>query len=294
MDFHTIILLGVAFFAATINGALGYGFSSITVPIALLFFTNRLLNPAMVLIEVVLNIYVLFISRKSVPLVWRRVSPILWGLVVGVAGGSLILSSAHPSWVKFFTYAVLLPLILIQAAGLRRPIRSERTIGVPFGAGVGILYSLTTISGPPLALLFNNQGFRKEEFRAALGLIRVAESTLTAVAYYFLGLYSMESSSLLLPLAPAVMVGIPLGFHLIRKMRPETFRRICMSFDAWIVGFGLSRVLIEVRLIESPMAYAALLSVMLIDSCLLWRFFSTRRAVSEYSAAVGNAWVRKK
>jgi uncharacterized membrane protein YfcA len=292
MDFHTIILLGVAFFAATINGALGYGFSSITVPIALLFFTNRLLNPAMVLIEVVLNIYVLFISRKSVPLVWRRVSPILWGLVVGV--GSLILSSAHPSWVKFFTYAVLLPLILIQAAGLRRPIRSERTIGVPFGAGVGILYSLTTISGPPLALLFNNQGFRKEEFRAALGLIRVAESTLTAVAYYFLGLYSMESSSLLLPLAPAVMVGIPLGFHLIRKMRPETFRRICMSFDAWIVGFGLSRVLIEVRLIESPMAYAALLSVMLIDSCLLWRFFSTRRAVSEYSAAVGNAWVRKK
>jgi hypothetical protein len=90
------------------------------------------------------------------------------------------------------------------------------------------------------------------------------------------------------------MVGIPLGFHLIRKMRPETFRRICMSFDAWIVGFGLSRVLIEVRLIESPMAYAALLSVMLIDSCLLWRFFSTRRAVSEYSAAVGNAWVRKK
>jgi uncharacterized protein len=294
MDFHTIILLGVAFFAATINGALGYGFSSITVPIALLFFTNRLLNPAMVLIEVALNIYVLFISRKSVPLVWRRVSPILWGLVVGVAGGSFILSSAHPSWVKFFTYAVLLPLILIQAAGLRRPIRSERAIGVPFGAGVGVLYSLTTISGPPLALLFNNQGFRKEEFRAALGLIRVAESTLTAVAYYFLGLYSMESSSLLLPLAPAVALGIPLGFHLIRKMRPETFRRICMSFDAWIVGFGLSRVLIEVRLIESPMAYAALLSVILIDSCLLWRFFSTRKAASEYSAAVGNAWVRKK
>ena len=24
----------------------------------------------------------------------------------------------------------------------------------------------------------------------------------------------------------------------------ETFRRICMSFDAWVVGFGLSRVLI--------------------------------------------------
>jgi uncharacterized membrane protein YfcA len=64
-DFQTITLLLVAFLAATINGALGYGFSSITVPIALLFYTNRLLNPAMVLVEVVLNSYVLFINRKS-------------------------------------------------------------------------------------------------------------------------------------------------------------------------------------------------------------------------------------
>ena len=29
---------------------------------------------------------------------------------------------------------------------------------MPFGAGLGFLYSVTTISGPPLALLFNNQG----------------------------------------------------------------------------------------------------------------------------------------
>lgn len=293
LDFQTIVLLGVAFLAATINGALGYGFSSITVPIALLFYTNRLLNPAMVLIEVALNTYVLFINRKSLPLVWRRVAPILIGLVVGVLAGSQILSSANPAWIKFFTYAVLLPLILIQAAGLRRPIHSEQAVGVPFGAGVGLLYSLTTISGPPLALLFNNQGFRKEEFRAALSLIRVAESTLTAIAYYFLGLYSFESSRLLLPLAPAVVLGIPLGFHLIRRMHSETFRRICMSFDAWIVGFGLSRVLIEVHLIESAAAYGALLAVIVIDACLLWRFFFRRTALREYSGAVGNVCVRK-
>ena len=30
-----------------VNGALGYGFSSITVPLALLFLTNRVLNPAL-------------------------------------------------------------------------------------------------------------------------------------------------------------------------------------------------------------------------------------------------------
>ena len=41
-------LIAITFGAAIVNGALGYGFSSITVPIALLFLTNRVLNPALV------------------------------------------------------------------------------------------------------------------------------------------------------------------------------------------------------------------------------------------------------
>ena len=44
-------LVVITLIAAIVNGALGYGFSSITVPIALLFLANRVLNPALVLIE---------------------------------------------------------------------------------------------------------------------------------------------------------------------------------------------------------------------------------------------------
>ena len=247
-------------------------------PVALIFYANRILNPALVLVEVALNGYLLFINRKSVPLAWKRVIPILAGLIFGVAVGSQLLSRANPEWLKLFTYAVVLPLILLQAAGVRRPIHSERLIGVPFGAGVGILYSLTTISGPPLALLFNNQGYVKEEFRASLGLIRVAESSLTAIAYYWLGLYSTSSTQILAAILPSVAIGIPLGAYLIRHMPVETFRRICMSFDAWIVGFGLSRVLIVLQLLRGPAAYSIWLSVIMIDAYLLYLFFGGRQS----------------
>ena len=273
-NFETITILGITFVAATVNGALGYGFSSITVPIALLFYTNRILNPAMVLVEVVLNGYVLFINRKSVHLAWKRIFPILVGLVLGVIVGSHILFSASPAWLKFFTYATLLPLILLQAAGVRRHIHFERAVGVPFGLGVGVLYSVTTISGPPLALMFNNQGFVKGEFRAALSLVRVAESTLTVTAYYFLGLYSANSTGLLFSIVPSVALGVPLGAYLIRRMDAETFRRICMSFDAWVVGFGFSRVLIDLEVLASPTAYTALLAAALIDAYLLYIYFT--------------------
>jgi uncharacterized membrane protein YfcA len=281
LDTGGIVLAGIALFAAFVNGAIGYGFSSLTVPLALVFYANRILNPAVVLIEVFLNLYVLFINRDGVPAVWRRVFPILVGLLPGIAIGALVLASLQPGWIKLGTYTVILPLILVQAAGWRRPIRSTWLIGLPFGTGLGILYSVTTISGPPLAILFNNQGLVKNEFRAGLALVRVAESSVTAIVYYQLGLFIAESANLFLVFIPCVVVGIPLGAYLIRRLDAETFRRICMSFDAWVVGFGLSRVLIELNLMESPWAYSVMAATMLIDCYLLVVFFTGHKAASK-------------
>jgi uncharacterized protein len=278
LDAAMVVLAVITLFAAFVNGAIGYGFSSLTVPIALVFYTNRVLNPAIVLVEVFINLYVLLINLKGVPAVWRRVFPILLGLLPGIGIGALALASLQPGWIKFGTYVAILPLILVQAAGWRRPIRSTWLVGLPFGTGLGILYSVTTISGPPLAILFNNQGLVKNEFRAGLALVRVVESSVTAVVYYQLGLFIAESANLLPVLICSIAVGVPLGAYVIRRIDAETFRRICMSFDAWVVGFGLSRVLIELHLIASPWAYGVLAGAILLDAYLLYIFFTRRKA----------------
>ena len=201
------------------------------------------------------------------------------GLLPGVLVGSYVLSIVHPGWVKFATYVLLLPLIFLQIVGLRRPLRAEKLFGLPFGAGLGFLYSVTTISGPPLAVLFNNQGMVKQQFRAALGVIRAVESSLTAIAYYHLGLFTVQGLPLFYVTGVTVVIGIPLGAWLIRHVEPETFRRICMSFDIWIVSFGLSRVLMELGLVKAPLAYAPLAACIAIDAVLLYRFFSRGRTV---------------
>ena len=271
---HTITLAVITLFAAVVNGALGYGFSSITVPIALLFLANRVLNPALVLIEVVLNAYILWNNREALANVWRRVMPMMIGLVPGIAVGTAILSQVNPDWLRFATYATLLPLILLQSAGYRRPIRSERSVGLAFGGGLGVLYSVTTISGPPLAIMLNNQGLAKQDFRAALGLVRLAESSMTAVAYGYVGLYSSASLGLIPWIVPSILIGVPTGAFIIQCVRAETFRRICLSFDAWVVAFGLSRLLNELKLVESRAAYLVLVGVAALDLWLLYRFFS--------------------
>jgi uncharacterized membrane protein YfcA len=273
LDLGRVTLFVVALFAATVNGALGYGFSSLTVPIALLFLPQKVLSPALVLVELAINSWVVLHNRGSLSAVRRRAFPILVGLVPGILIGSYLLNSANPGLLKFWTYLVLLPLILLQAAGVRRPIHAEHAAGLPLGLGVGVLYSTTTISGPPLALMFNNQGLHKEEFRAALGTVRVVETTLTALVYGCMGLFSSQSMRLVVPVAPAVLLGLPLGSYLIRYMHSETFRRICMSFDAWIVGFGLSRAIIELKLMHPSAAYGLWATVILFDFYLLYQYF---------------------
>lgn len=275
-DTAAYILILISLFAAFVNGALGYGFSSLTVPLALVFYTNRILNPAIVIMEVFINLYVLFINRRDVPAIWRRTLPILLGLLPGIAIGAAALASVQPNIVKLITYVLILPLILIQAAGWRRPIQATWLVGVPFGSALGLLYSLTTISGPPLAVLFNNQGLVKNEFRAGLALVRTVESIVTALVYYQLGLFITESQSILMLLVAGVVVGIPAGSFAIRRLNSETFRRICMSFDAWVVAFGLSRVLIELKVLSSPGAYVVLVATILVDCILLYRFFTNQ------------------
>jgi uncharacterized membrane protein YfcA len=270
----------ITFCAAIVNGALGYGFSSITVPLALLFTTSRVLNPALVLVELVLNGYVLFVNREALPRVRRRVTAIAIGLLPGIAAGTIAVALVRPDWLKLWTFALLLPLILLQAAGLRRPLRSERRWGVPFGAGVGALYALTTISGPPLALFLNNQGLAKREFRASLGFIRIVEAGVTAAAYWYAGLLTRESLALVPIMAPSLIVGVPLGAWIVRHVDAETFRRVCMSADAWIVGFGLSTLIRVLGVVDGAASYLLLATVVVVDIVLLYRFVLHRRAAT--------------
>lgn len=282
-----IVLAVTSLGAATVNGALGYGYSSISVPIGLLVVAGRVLNPALVVIEVVVNLYALVLHRHSVGRVIQRVVPLSIGLVPGVVVGALLLGHVASSDAKLVVYSVLLPLILLQASGRRWPIHNERRASVPLGAGVGLLYGLTTISGPPLALFWNNQGLEKNDFKVALAVVRSLESLCALAAYAYLGLLTRESASLLPWIAPGVLIGFPIGHWLVSRVGVETFRRVCMSFDAYLVAFGLARTLTALGVMPL-FAYTTLVVTAIIDGKLLLGYFrvASQKAVDRAAALV--------
>jgi uncharacterized membrane protein YfcA len=277
-DAGLYVIAAMSLFAATVNGGLGYGYSSLTVPVALLFVAGRVLNPAIVVLEVAINLLALFLGRGAVRRVWPRVATMVLGLVPGVVLGSLLLSNVAPSWVKLGTFSVLLPLILIQAAGLSWPIRKEKLAGAPLGMGVGLLYSLTTISGPPLALFFNNQKYDRADFKVGLAIVRTAESVFTLIMYLALGMFTKGSTGMLAWIIPGVVIGMPFGHWLVRRVDAATFRRVCLTFDVWLVSFGIARVLTSLHLAPAAWAYQVMTFAVVLDGVLLHGFFGRQRS----------------
>jgi hypothetical protein len=100
---------------------------------------------------------------------------------------------------------------------------------------------------------------------------------LTAIAYLTAGLYTRDSLTLIPAILPAVLIGVPIGAVLIHHVRPETFRRVCMSFDAWVVAFGISILLGDLAIVSRRAGFVVLAAVGAFDALLLYRYFGTAR-----------------
>jgi hypothetical protein len=58
-----------------------------------------------------------------------------------------------------------------------------------------------------------------------------------------------------------------------------------MSFDVWVVGFALSRVLVELKLVEGTLAYGPMAAAIAADAWLLYAFFNARGSRSALARA---------
>jgi uncharacterized membrane protein YfcA len=293
----TIELALLAFFASVVNGAVGYGFSSIVTPVATFWYANKILNPALVLIELVVNVTLLVRERRFIGVTYARALPLIYGLLPGVIVGSLGLVLISATNVRIVIYALILPLTVLQLLGYRRHIVRERRAGPFLGAGVGFLYALTTISGPPLALFWRNQGLTKDEFRCAIAQVRVAEASFTGVSYLLLGLFTPDAMALLPPLFLPVLIGVPLGTVLLQSVSRDFFSRLVMAVDGVIVSYGLYSVLVKAKILSDfegiVFAVVAIVAIVVLAVRVLLRLpaitAKTERALLAAAAATPGA-----
>ena len=238
------LLTAAALAAGIVNGLLGHGFSSLMVPTGLLMAPAKLLNPALVLIELPLNGSAAFLHRERAKGLIGELLPFAFALLPGVILGALLLRFLPEGLLKALCYGLLLLLVLAQfltrPAG-PTPLRngSKRS----FGFATGLLYGLTTISGPTLAAYAQRRGYSKDDARAALAWLRALEGALSLISLFLLGLFTWPGLRLAALLLPAGLIGLFLGHRLAAKVDEIRFRRLALRFNLLAVLAGLARAL---------------------------------------------------
>ena len=134
----------------------------------------------------------------------------------------------------------------------------------------------------------------KNEFKAAVAQVRIAESYLTCISYALLGLFTASTLQLFTVTALPVLVGIPLGMIIVSKIAVETFRRFAMAFNAGVVGFGLSQVFLNLFKLTAYVSYSFWGLVLAIDIMLLYRYLRNRQKVPEEPTTIPVSAPRQK
>jgi hypothetical protein len=190
--------------------------------------------------------------------------------------GTTLVALVNPDWLKLITYFTLLPLILLQAAGFRRPIQSERCAGYAFGGGLGVLYSMTTISGRR-SRWPEQSGVREAGIPRRARRDSPCESSMTAVAYAYVGLYSTSSMALIPQIVPSLAIGVPIrrqadSSSQCRDIPSNLYELRCVGCRVRTGGID-SNVTARWR----SAAYLVFFSVVAFDLWLLYRFFFVYR-----------------
>jgi uncharacterized protein len=233
---QAILILTVTTAGAAIQSVAGFGMAMLSAPILLLIYPGLIPGPLMGA-SLILTGLVLHRDRAHVDL--SGVSLALIGRVLGIVGAALFLVVASQRMfdVAFATFVLM--AVFLSAAGL--DIRPGRIATILAGTLSGLMGTVSSIGGPPMALLYQRSAGAR--LRGTLGGYFSVGTSLSVVALAIVGRFGAPEVRLTVFLIPAMVLGFAVASPA-RHLLPEWAIRPLV-----LVLSGLSGVVVLIRAI---------------------------------------------
>lgn len=227
----------VVVFAAAVQGTIGLGFNIVSVP--LMSLINPLLAPVPQLI--------LSIPQSGASAVRERsgvdrkgVAWILAGRFPGAVIGFWLLSIATDRVLDLMIGTSVLIAVIILASG----VHLNRNAGIEFGAGIfaGVSSYVSTIGGPPMALLYSRD--EGATVRSTLGFIFFVGTSITLTARIIAGDITSRDVVFGLALLPMAAIGFALSSWLKERTDAAHLRSGILVLSAVAAAALLVRALL--------------------------------------------------
>lgn len=211
--------------ASAVQGYVGLGISIVAAPLLLM------LNPAFVpgpLLASGLLLTVLIVGREHRAIRWQGIGFCFFGRLFGIAPALWMLT--HVSQRAYDLSFGVLVLLAVALSLIGRGFTA--TAPRLWGAGVasGFMGTLSSIGGPPLALVYQHSP--PVELRATLSLHFIVGGTLAIAGLASVGRFGGDEVVLATVLLPGVAVGFAVSRWLLRHTRQRNARPAVLALAA--------------------------------------------------------------
>ena len=162
-------------------------------------------------------------------LVWRKLAPFIFGSLIGVPFGTLLLTYLNPVYLRS---GVGVLLLIYAIHGLAQPTHKPVAAGAAADAGIGfangVLAGLTGLPGFVITIWCQLRGWTKDLQRAVFQPVILAAIMVNAVSLGVAGAITAHILQLYLLGLPVMAAGLWLGFTLYGKLDEAAFRRLIL------------------------------------------------------------------
>ena len=235
----TAAVLAVFLLGGIVKGALGFG----------LPLTAMAILPFLISVEAALAINALilvatnvaqFVQMRQMRETVLRFAPVLWGIAIGVAGGTAMVSlfSDDALLVTLGGAVVGFTALSVAAPNLRLPPAGERPFGFLAGISGGVLMPLTTVGGPMYVMYLVGLSVDRRVFLSAVSLFLLVSSVLIVGAFIIVGMFDGERLLLAALALPAAIAGMSAGNRLGARLPAARFRMLVLGILG-VLGLNL-------------------------------------------------------
>ena len=219
-----ILLYVVTFVAAVIRGAVGMGFALIVIPFYLLI-DAEMVPSTIIMLALVLSGLVVIRDRRALDT--RGLSYSLLGRFVGSVPVMLFISYLTGRLFDIVIACFILIAIGMSLMSVRIDLNRRSLFLAGFGSGV--MGTLSSLDGPPIALLYQHQ--KGEVIRATLAGYFIIGSLISLAVLACAGRVTLHSVYAFLILLPPTILGFILSRWLIGYLKESVTRYAILSIS---------------------------------------------------------------
>ena len=236
---QVIIILGTYFFASSVKGVTGLGFSTICLPFMVLTVGLKAALPLLIIPSLASNFIVMRQAAYFQTTV-RRFWHMLIATALGVCLGLMLLDSVDNKLA-----GAILGLVLILwctfsyvAPNLKLPLEKERPTGIISGIATGIINGLTGSQVIPCVPYLMALNLDRNIFIQATNISFTLSSLIMAVGLTRLELFTLDAIKLSIIGLVLVLFGLQLGIKIRPRLSPANFR-LAVLIILFITALGL-------------------------------------------------------